>query len=122
LDSRFNFSFLRTTPARNPRTECCCQPVACIIAAIVVPADDCNIAITRDCLEAASAFFPASEGATAGCAGFILARAGLDLGEDFFADGFFAGFGIGDLHSVHSGVVPHHRSPTSAKKPAGQDP
>ena len=43
----FNFSFLRTTPARKPRTECCCQPVACIIAAIVVPAGDCSIAITR---------------------------------------------------------------------------
>src|SRR5260221_473269 len=28
---------LRTTPARKPRTECCCQPVACIMAAIVGP-------------------------------------------------------------------------------------
>ena len=30
-------SFLRTTPARKPRTECCCHPVAFIIAAMVVP-------------------------------------------------------------------------------------
>src|SRR6202011_5784836 len=28
---------LRTTPARKPRTECCCQPVAFIIASIVAP-------------------------------------------------------------------------------------
>jgi hypothetical protein len=34
---------------------------------------------------------------------------------------FFAGFDIEILHSVHSGVAPHHRSPTSAMKPAGQD-
>src|SRR5262245_31591273 len=30
-------SFLRTTPAKKPRTECCCHPVAFMIAAIVVP-------------------------------------------------------------------------------------
>src|SRR5262249_31304280 len=30
-------SFLRTTPAKNPRTECCCHPVAFMMAAIVVP-------------------------------------------------------------------------------------
>src|ERR1700731_867910 len=30
-------SFLRTTPAKKPRTEGCCQPVAFIIVAIVVP-------------------------------------------------------------------------------------
>jgi hypothetical protein len=35
-----NFSFLRTTPARKPRTECCCQPVSFIIAAIVIPGGD----------------------------------------------------------------------------------
>jgi hypothetical protein len=26
-DSSVRPSFLRTTPAKNPRTECCCQPV-----------------------------------------------------------------------------------------------
>jgi hypothetical protein len=31
---------LRTTPARKPRTECCCQPVVFIIAAIVAPVGD----------------------------------------------------------------------------------
>jgi hypothetical protein len=40
----------------------------------------------------------------------------VDFGERFFED-----FGIGILHSVYGGVAPHHRSPTSANKPAGQD-
>jgi hypothetical protein len=30
-------SFLRTTPAKKPRTECCCHPVAFMIAVIVAP-------------------------------------------------------------------------------------
>jgi hypothetical protein len=30
-------SFLHTTPAKKPRTECCCHPVTFMIAAIVVP-------------------------------------------------------------------------------------
>jgi hypothetical protein len=30
-------SFPRTTPAKKPRTECCCQPVAFMMAAIVAP-------------------------------------------------------------------------------------
>src|SRR3954447_7923000 len=30
-------SFLRTTPARKPRTECGCHPAACMIAATVTP-------------------------------------------------------------------------------------
>jgi hypothetical protein len=37
-------------------------------------------------------------------------------GERFFAD-----FDIEILHSAHGGVPPHHRSPTSALAPAGQD-
>ena len=36
-EMRLRPSFLRTTPARNPRTECGCQPVAPAIAAIVAP-------------------------------------------------------------------------------------
>ena len=35
---------------------------------------------------------------------------------------FFADFDIEILRSVHGGVAPHHRSPASAIKPAGQDP
>ena len=36
-ETRLSRSFLRTTPEKNPRTECCCQPVAFMIASIVVP-------------------------------------------------------------------------------------
>src|SRR5256886_6198644 len=47
----FSLRRLRTTPARKPRTECCCQPVACIIAAIVAPAGDLSIERTCACFD-----------------------------------------------------------------------
>src|SRR5262249_60502304 len=50
-DSSLSLSFLRTTPAKNPLTLCCCQPVAFMIAAIVVPLAWLNIASTFACLE-----------------------------------------------------------------------
>src|SRR5437588_10133699 len=43
-------SFLRTTPAKNPRTECCCQPVAFMMAAIVVPLGCLSSPRTVSCL------------------------------------------------------------------------
>jgi hypothetical protein len=72
--------------------------------------------MTRACFEPASFFSPGS--VLAGCGAFaVVVRAAVDLGERFLED-----FGIGILHSVYGGVAPHHRSPTSANKPAGQDP
>src|SRR2546430_7035024 len=56
FEPSLNLRRLRTTPARKPRTECCCQPVAFIIAAIVVPVGDCSSAMTRDCFESDAAF------------------------------------------------------------------
>jgi hypothetical protein len=107
---------LRTTPARKPRTECCCQPVAFIIAAIVVPVGNWSIAITRDCFEPESTLglftLPVVDGA-----GFA---AGTGVVDDTTGR-FFADFDIETLHSVQGGVTPHHRSPISANKPAGQD-
>src|SRR6266516_1700624 len=44
-------SFLRTTPARKPRTEWGCQPVAFMIVAMVAPCRRLSIAITRACFE-----------------------------------------------------------------------
>src|SRR5437660_6424038 len=83
----FSLRRLRTTPARKPRTECCCQPVAFIIAAIVAPADDCSMAITRDCFEPASPVFGRGGSTTAGCDGFAAVDcAGTDRDEPFFAD------------------------------------
>src|SRR3977135_33176 len=68
--------------------------------------------MTRACFEPASFFFSGS--VMAGCGGFaVVARAAC---ERFFED-----FGIGILHSVYGGGVPHPPRPTSANKPAGQD-
>ena len=44
-------SFLRTTPAKNPRTECGCQPVALMIAGMVLPCFRRSISMTQDCLD-----------------------------------------------------------------------
>src|ERR1700751_1057973 len=41
------------TPAKKPRTECCCQPVAFIIAGIVAPSGRLSSLITAACLELA---------------------------------------------------------------------
>src|SRR6266568_1053754 len=43
-------SFLRTTPAKKPRTECCCHPVAFMIATIVVPLGCLSRLSTVSCL------------------------------------------------------------------------
>src|SRR5882757_7148868 len=43
-------SFLRTTPAKKPRTEWCCQPVAFMMAAIVVPLGCLSRTRTASCL------------------------------------------------------------------------
>src|SRR6202035_62381 len=50
-ETRLRPSFFLTTPAKNPRTECCCQSVAFMIAAIMVPFGSCSIFSTADCLE-----------------------------------------------------------------------
>src|ERR1700738_60156 len=50
-EARLNFSFFLTTPAKKPRTECCCQSVAFMMAAIVVPFGCRSIASTASCFE-----------------------------------------------------------------------
>src|SRR6266436_6719139 len=106
---------LHTTPARKPRTECCCQPVACIMVAIVAPAGDCSMAMMRDCFEPGSAFLPL--GSIVSCCGaFAAPPAAYGAAERFLTD-----FDIKILRSVKAASTPHHRSPTSAIRPAGQD-
>src|SRR5882672_5002158 len=102
-------------PARKPRTECCCQPVAFIIAAIVAPLGDRSIVITRDCFEPGAAFllFGSPEIRDEGFAVGTSAAGAVD--------GFFAGFDMEILRSVQAASWPHYRRPTSATKPAGQD-
>src|SRR5271170_6014882 len=45
-----NPSFLRTTPAKKPRTECRCQSVAFMMAAIVAPWGRLSNVSTASCL------------------------------------------------------------------------
>src|ERR1700733_9408575 len=50
-DTKLSLSFFLTTPAKKPRTECCCQSVAFMIAAMVVPLGWRSIPSTASCLE-----------------------------------------------------------------------
>ena len=77
---------------------------------------DRSIAITRDCFEPGSACLPL--GWAVGCCEDFDAGTGV---VDDAAGRFFADFDIEILRSVHGGLVPHHRSPTTATRPAGQD-
>src|SRR5260370_5431952 len=106
---------LRTRPARKRRSECCCQPVACIMAAIVAPAGDCSMAMTRDCFEPGSAFLLPLGSTVPCCGAFAAPPAAYGATERFFKD-----FDIEILRSV-AAASPHHRSPTSSITPAGQE-
>jgi hypothetical protein len=90
--------------------------VAFITAAIVAPAGDCSIASTRDCFEPELTF----SGLASPAVRLDGSADGAD-DADFAGDRFFADFDIEILRSVDDGLAPHHRSPTSAIKPAGQD-
>jgi hypothetical protein len=107
---------LRTTPERKPRTECCCHSVVFIMAAMVAPVGDRNIAMIRACFEPGSVFLSLGSAAIC-CDGFA---AGTGAADDA-AGRFFADFDIEILRSVDGGIAPHHRSPASAIEPAGQD-
>src|SRR5215204_3415680 len=82
---------------------------------MVAPSGDRSMVITRDCFEPATAFllFRAPEVWDEDFAG--------DAGAAGAVDGFFAGFDMEILRSVLAAYWPHHRRPTSATKPAGQD-
>src|SRR5260370_13391846 len=87
-ETRLRPSLLRRTPERKPRTECCCQSVAAMIAAIVAPAGVRSIAMMRTCLvlgrvgdlDAASTDCSRDLGLLAFRAGKRAAAFGLDLG------------------------------------------
>jgi hypothetical protein len=75
------------TPAKNPRTECCCQSVAFIIAAIVVPLGWRSNARTASCFDEAPGAFVAFKAflvdvaGVAGVAALRLDRLARDLGD-----------------------------------------
>src|SRR5580698_2208097 len=106
-------SFLRTTPAKKPRTECCCHPVAFMIAAIVVPLGCDSNASTAPCLvsgfEAGPTFVSfAALLALLGFAGFLLLAI---LRRDMLGPSWLR-------RHQHR----HHRSPAVAARPAGRYP
>src|SRR6266481_2757762 len=74
-------SFLRTTPAKKPRTECCCHPVAFMIAAIVAPLGCLSSPRTVSCLVSpqveAEATFPFFAGFFARLAGATFGLLGV---------------------------------------------
>src|SRR5229473_7969083 len=71
-ETKFNFSFFLTTPAKKPRTECCCQSVDFMIAAMVVPFGCRNIPRTVSCFDEALVSLTAA----------FLGAAGLDADLD----------------------------------------
>ena len=55
IECSCSFSFLRTVPARNPRTECGCHPVVLTRRSRVAPCGCRSRAITLSCLDTAPA-------------------------------------------------------------------
>src|SRR5258707_8447260 len=104
-ETRLSPSFLRTTPARKPRTECCCQSVAVMIAAIVEPVGIRSIAMMRACLVSGrAADLDADRLGDASLAVFrVVARVavfGLDLGLVM---------GSSEVHAAPSAAPPQPR-------------
>ncbi len=96
------------TPAKKPRTECCCQSVTVMIAAIVAPVGIRSIAIMRACLVSG----PAADLDDAGAdrlrdAGLAVFRAV----ERFAAFGLVLGLVMGssEVHAAPSAAPPQPR-------------
>src|SRR4029077_20675822 len=74
-ESSLSLSFFLTTPAKKPRTECCCQSVAFMIAAMVVPFGCRSIPRTVSCFD----------DALVGLTAAFLGAAALDAAGDWVA-------------------------------------
>src|SRR5215467_10804602 len=107
-------SFLRTTPAKKPRTECCCHPVAFMIAAIVVPLGCLSSPTTVSCLVSprveAEATFSSFAGFFARSASAIFVLSGVVRCD------------ISEFLPVATAQAPSPPKPRTGQKPAGQDP
>src|SRR3954469_7390628 len=90
-ETRLSLSFLRTMPARKPRTECDCQPVADIMPEIVAPAGARSISTIRPALVPSRAV-ERDDAGVEGCAGACRRRSmrGLAAVLDFFANLLFS--------------------------------
>src|SRR4029453_13281336 len=106
-DSKTSLRRLRTTPARKPRTECDCQPVAFVSAAMVAPPGERSIFIAADC------FVPGwtAAGGVPFCPAFLGFGRILDFAAHFAAVRFFAAFVIGISFGSVATCRLHRRSP-----------
>src|SRR3954454_24619363 len=115
---RFRPSFLRTTPARKPRTECCCHSVAVIKAAIVVPAGERSIARMRACLVSAPVLASDDERSDRE-RGLVLRLLGVLEGVGLLDFDLDLVMGSSEVLRRHP---PHHLSPARAKPRRGARP
>src|SRR4051794_879227 len=115
---RLRPSFLRTTPARKPRTECCCHSVAVIKAAIVAPAGVRSIARMRACLVSARAVALGVECAEREGGLDLLAHRAVERVESLDFDLDFV-MGSSEVVRRHP---PHHLSPARAIPRQGETP
>src|SRR5262245_25270912 len=117
-DFKSSLRRLRTTPARKPRTECGCQPVAFVSAGIVAPPGERSSSIASDC------FVPDRTAATR--LPFCLALRGfgrlLEHAANLAVVRFFAVFVIGISFDSVAAFRLHRRNPAEALIPAGRDP
>ena len=111
-------SFLRTTPARKPRTECCCHSVAVMIVAIVAPAGIRSSAMIRSCLVSGRKAGLDDAGADR------LREAGLAVFRAIERVAAFAWIWVWSWNPLRfmRRHPAHHLSPARANHPAGQDP
>jgi len=119
-ETRLRPSFLRTTPARKPRTECCCHSVAVTREAIVAPAGVRSIAMMRACLVLGPAAGTGLDDAGAGRlrdTGLATFRA-VERVAAFDLD-FGLVMGSSEVCATPSVAPPQ---PRPAKHPAGPDP
>ena len=120
-----SLSFFLTTPARKPRTECCCQSVVFMMAAMVVPFGCRSIASTVSCLDGAEvAGFDGRDffGAAFDAAGGLLVRlAGRRTEAGRLAcglGGFWYGF-AGSHRGIPSCQRQHHVLPLARPRRSG---
>jgi hypothetical protein len=114
VESKLSLRRLQITPARKPRTECCCQLVAFINASRVVPLGERNISIAVDC------FVPARLGS--GLDSFLHECFEFDRlrsGREGVAVRFLEDFAIWIPLRLERPLGPHHRSPAVAVRRAG---
>src|SRR5262245_5143597 len=116
-DFKSSLRRLRTTPARKPCTECDCQPVAFVSAAMVAPPGERSMSIAADC------FVPRWAAATrlSFCPALLCFGRLLDGAADLAVVLFFAVFVIGISFGSVAACRLHCRSPAVALKPAGRD-